>query len=105
MTHLLLRPPPRRRSYCLPLILLSPFGQVYTLSSVSLPNTAHEALSHLSWKQAMVEEMSALHSTGTWDLVPLFTGKSPVVCRWVYTIKIGSDGRVDRLKACLVAKG
>ena len=53
----------------------------------------------------MVEEMIALHFTGTWDLVPLPIGKSPISCRWVYTVKIGLDGRVDRLKACLVAKG
>ena len=53
----------------------------------------------------MVEEMAALHSTGTWDQVPLSVGKSPVDCRWVYTVKIGSDGRVGRLKAHLVAKG
>ena len=33
------------------------------LSFVSLSNTVHEALSHSSWKQAMVEEMVALHST------------------------------------------
>ena len=53
----------------------------------------------------MVEEMAVLHSTGTWNLVPLPVGKSPIGCRWVYTIKIGPDGRVDRLKARLVAKG
>ncbi|RVW78818.1 Retrovirus-related Pol polyprotein from transposon RE2 [Vitis vinifera] len=28
-----------------------------------------------------------------------------VGCRWVYTVKVGPDGQVDRLKACLVAKG
>ena len=38
---------------------------ISTLSSISLPNTVHEALSHSSWKQAMVEEMAALHSTDT----------------------------------------
>ena len=53
----------------------------------------------------MVEEMVALHSIGTWDLVTLPAGKSPVGCCWVYTIKIGPIGGVDRLKACLVAKG
>ena len=53
----------------------------------------------------MVEEMAALHSTSTWDLVPLPTGKSSIGCRWVYTVKIGLDDRVDRLKARLVAKG
>ena len=65
----------------------------------------HEALSHPGWKQVIVEEMVALHSTGTWDLVTLTTGKSPVGCCLVYTVKIESDGRVDRLKARLVAKG
>ena len=64
----------------------------------------HEALSHSGWKQAMVEKMDALHSTSTWDLVTLPAGKSPVGCRWVYTVKIGSNGGVNRLKARLVAK-
>ena len=53
----------------------------------------------------MVEEMVALHSSGTWDLVTLPASKTPVGCRWVYTVKIGPNGRVDRLKARLVTKG
>ena len=53
----------------------------------------------------MVEEMNALHSISTWDLVPLPVDKSPVGCCWVYNVKIGLDGVVDRLKARLVAKG
>ena len=53
----------------------------------------------------MVDEMVVLHSTGTWDLVTLLVGKSPIGCRWVYAIKIGSDGGVDHLKSRLVAKG
>ena len=65
----------------------------------------HEALSHPGWKHAMVEEMVALHSTGTRDLVSLPVGKSPIGCRWVYTVKIGLDGLVDRLKARLDVKG
>ena len=86
--------------------LSSPYSAfISTLSSISLPHTVHEALSHPGWKQAMVEEIVVLHSTGTWDIVPLLAGKSPVGCRWVYTVKIGPDGRGDRLKACLVTKG
>ena len=53
----------------------------------------------------MIEEMTALHSNGTWDLVALPLDKSLVVCRWVYIVKVGLDGRVDCLKACLVSKG
>ena len=53
----------------------------------------------------MLDEMSALHSTATWDLVVLPFDKFPVGCRWVYTVKDGPDGQVDRFKVRLVAKG
>ena len=53
----------------------------------------------------MVDEMAALHSIDTWDLVALLFGNFLVGCLWVYTIKVGLDGQVDRLKARLVAKG
>ena len=53
----------------------------------------------------MVDEMVALHSTSTWDLIVLPSGKSPVGCHWVYIVKVGPDGQVDRFKARLVAKG
>ena len=52
----------------------------------------HEVLSHPSGKQEMVEEMTALQSSSTWDLVTLPIGKSPFGYRWVYTVKIGPDG-------------
>uniref|UniRef100_F6H3V8 Uncharacterized protein n=1 Tax=Vitis vinifera TaxID=29760 RepID=F6H3V8_VITVI len=86
--------------------LSSPYSAfVSAISSVSLPKSTHEALSHLGWRQAMVDEMDALHFNGTWDLVVLPSGKSTVGCRWVYAVKVGPDGQVDRLKARLVAKG
>ena len=53
----------------------------------------------------MVEEIVALHSTGTWDLVSLPADESHVGCHWVYTVRIGLNGRVDCFKARLVAKG
>ncbi|RVX09376.1 Retrovirus-related Pol polyprotein from transposon TNT 1-94 [Vitis vinifera] len=85
--------------------LSSPYSAfVSAISSVSLPKSTHEALSHPGWRQAMVDEMAALHSNGTWDLVVLPPGKSTVGCRWVYAVKVGPDGQVDRLKARLVLK-
>ena len=53
----------------------------------------------------MAEEMDVLSSNGTWELVALPPGKSPIGCRWVYTMKVRPDGKIDRLKARLVAKG
>ena len=32
-------------------------------------------------------------------------GKFPVGCRCIYTVKVGLDGQVDRLKTRLIAKG
>ena len=53
----------------------------------------------------MAEEMDALYSKDTWELVALPPGKSPVGCRWVYTVKVGPYGKIDRLKTHLIAKG
>ena len=53
----------------------------------------------------MVEEIVVLHSTGTWDLVPLPASKFPIGCHWVYTVKISPHDQEDRLKARLVVKG
>jgi hypothetical protein len=41
----------------------------------------------------------------TWDLVKLPVGKKPVGCKWVYNVKYGVDGSIERYKARLVAKG
>ena len=81
------------------------FAFVSTLSSVSTPKSTSEALSHPGWKQAMAEEMDALYSHDTWELVALPPDKSLVGYRWVYTMKVGPDGQIDRLKARLVSKG
>lgn len=50
----------------------------------------------------MVDEM---HSSCTWELVPLPASNAIVGYYWVCIVKIGPDGTVDRLKARLVAKG
>ena len=81
------------------------FAFVSTLSSVSTLKSTSDALSHSCWKKALAEEMDALYSNDTWELVALPLGKSPVGYRWLYTVKVGPDGQIDRLKACLVAKG
>ena len=78
---------------------------VTSLDSVSIPKTPGEAMTDPGWRQAMIDEMAALHGSGTWDLVPLPPVKFTVGCRWVYIVKISPDGTIDRLKGRLVAKG
>ena len=75
------------------------------MSSVVIPKNVKEALDHPGWRQAMIVEMQALDHSNTWELVPLPPGKKAVGCRWVYAVKVGPDGEIDRLKARLVAKG
>ena len=75
------------------------------LASLQEPQTFHEASSNPLWKQAMKEELDALHKTGTWDLVDLPSGKSTIGFKWVYKIKTRLDGTIDRYKARLVARG
>ena len=41
------------------------YAFVSTLSSISLPKSTSEALSHLGWRQTTVDEMVVLHSNGT----------------------------------------
>jgi hypothetical protein len=55
------------------------------------PSSYKEAILDPLWQQAMHEELSTLHKTDTWDLVPLPLCKSVVSCRWVYKIKTNSD--------------
>ena len=84
---------------------LRDFHYFSALASIQEPQTFHEASSNPLWKQAMKEELDALHKTGTWDLVDLLSGKSVIGCKWVYKIKTRSDGTIDCYKARLVAKG
>ena len=53
----------------------------------------------------MDEEMAALDSSHTWELMPLPHDKKAIGCKWVYKVKHNADGSVSRYKARLVAKG
>lgn len=78
---------------------------VSNISSVSIPNHFQDALATSKWKLSMIEEMKALRKNDTWELTELPTGKRPVGCKWVYTVKHKADGSIERYKARLVAKG
>ncbi|CAM8884723.1 unnamed protein product [Rhodiola kirilowii] len=53
----------------------------------------------------MSEELDAFERTGTWEVVPLPPHVCPVTCKWIYMVKIRSDGSLERYKARLVARG
>jgi hypothetical protein len=53
----------------------------------------------------MLDELKALEKNKTWDLVKLLAGKKVVSCKWVFTVKQNLEGKVERYKARLVARG
>ncbi|XP_062103836.1 uncharacterized mitochondrial protein AtMg00820-like [Humulus lupulus] len=69
------------------------------------PSSFKEAFANPIWLRTMDHEFVALRSQHTWILVPLPPGAKVIGCKWVYRIKLNSDGSVDRYKARLVAKG
>lgn len=50
------------------------------------------------WKNAMDEEIVALHNNQTWSFTSLPNGKTNVGRRWVYTVKYNLNGSVKHLK-------
>ena len=76
-----------------------------SLSSVSIHKTIGEALSHSEWRQAMVDEMSALHKSGTWELVSLPIGNLLLVVVGFMQLKLVETVRLIDLRLALLSKG
>eukprot|EP00253_Pinus_taeda_P021808 PITA_21808 len=57
------------------------------------------------WKEAMVDEMASLHKNEAWDLVELPARRRPIGSKWVFKKKTNVEGKVEKYKAWLVAKG
>ncbi|TYK22169.1 putative mitochondrial protein [Cucumis melo var. makuwa] len=88
-----------------PSIHLQDYHCFSTIVSLVEPNSYQEASIEPLLQKAMNDELQALEKTYTWDYVDLPPGKRPIRCKWIYKIKIHSDGTIERYKARLVAKG
>lgn len=78
---------------------------VASLQSVQIPKNWKEARKHPKWREAMLEELRAVEKNKTWDIVDLPLGKKAVSCKWVFVVKQTPEGKVERYKARLVARG
>ncbi|GKV08051.1 hypothetical protein SLEP1_g19738 [Rubroshorea leprosula] len=74
-------------------------------SPVIEPENYEEAAQSIEWRKAMEEEIKALKQNQTWELVPKPNDVKPVSCKWVYKVKTRPDGKIERYKARLVARG
>ena len=53
----------------------------------------------------MEDEFTALQRNQTWILFPRPSATNIVGSKWIFKMKFRPDGSVDKLKACLVARG
>lgn len=60
--------------------------------------TSHIQRSHkrTSWKYAMAEEYESIMKNDVWDVVPRPKGKSVVTSKWLFKVKHGLDGSIEK---------
>ena len=87
------------------------YGEVNDFAGVSAtgdPCTYREALARPDaqhWEAAACEEVLTLTGNGTWELVELPPGAKAIPSGWVFKTKRTPDGKVERFKGRIVAKG
>jgi transposase InsO family protein len=75
------------------------------LASDAEPTSFEEALKHEHWRHAMLDEMTSIEASGTWELVDPPRRVKPIGLKWVYKTKKDATGVITKHKARLVAKG
>lgn len=75
------------------------------MESIHTPNSYKEASTNFNWQDAMTEEIVALETNQTWEVVSPSSSVSIIRSKWVFSVKLRPDGTLDRYKAQLVAQG
>ncbi|CAI7924799.1 unnamed protein product [Closterium sp. NIES-54] len=57
------------------------------------------------WKKAMESELKRIEENSMWGLVELLEGRKAITSKWLFKIKSNADGKIERYKSRLVAKG
>ncbi|CAN7087854.1 unnamed protein product [Brassica rapa subsp. narinosa] len=70
-----------------------------------IPRSYEEAMMDKEWKESVGAEAGAMIKNDTWYESELPKGKKAVTSRWIFTIKYKADGKVERKKSRLVARG
>ncbi|KAL0641591.1 hypothetical protein Bca4012_103035 [Brassica carinata] len=70
-----------------------------------IPRSYEEAIMDKEWKESVGAEAGAMIKNDTWYESELPKGKKAVSSRWIFTIKYKADGKIERKKSRLVARG
>jgi hypothetical protein len=52
-----------------------------------------------AWQIEMESKMESIRKNQTWELVQLLIGKRSITSKWVYKIKNGINGKLEKYKA------
>ena len=77
-------------------------------AAIDEPSSIQEALTSKyseQWKAAVDSEYQSLMENKTWELVELPVDRKAIGCKWVFKVKYGEQGEVERFRGRLVAKG
>ncbi|CAI7889623.1 unnamed protein product [Closterium sp. NIES-53] len=72
------------------------------------PATLKEALESSDaeeWKMAIQSELKSIEENGMWELVERPEGCKAITSKWLFKTKSDADGKIERYKSRLVAKG
>lgn len=69
------------------------------------PVTYEEAVKQGKWIEAMDSEIASIERNNTWELVEFPTGGKKIGVKWVYKTKFNENGKVEKYKVRLIAKG
>jgi len=69
------------------------------------PQTYKQAIRFPHWQKAIDDELAAMDVNNTWSITHLPPGKKSISCKWLFKLKLNSDGTIVKHKARLVARG
>lgn len=78
------------------------------VAEASAPDTYQEALSckeSTNWIQAIKNELNAHRKNKTWSVIPRKPGMKTIDSKWVFEVLKDNEGKIQRFKARLCARG
>ncbi|WZZ36046.1 hypothetical protein YC2023_019447 [Brassica napus] len=78
---------------------------ISNLDQEYVPKTYEEAMKHEEWRDSVGDEVGAMIKNDTWYETELPKGKKAVTSRLLFTIKYLANGKPERKKTRLVARG